>query len=462
MNAAVAPLRAALRPRGMLFFWAFYSVLLALTVPMLTLVASPNAGRVAAGLLGFAAWMGWLQVLARLWQLQRHAESLQLPAARQRCERAGLLLALFGTSLPALLLTALGAPPGWSLLAQWLALASALIYLMVTPMTGVLLLIVTCVLPAMWLKQLQALSPDPERMFVALALLAAAMLGIGLSRWRRLLERAPLPGWNAPQVVNMAERGATAEVEQGQGSIPSWLGDNRARIDAPVGPGTPIRALALLLSGPLAPLGWRSYLRSSSWMLLAIVLLGALMLSEDTATRGPAMGLSALLGFWTLSVLLNLITGLRQLWHGEGHGLAEAALMPNLATNGGSWPLLARSLIYTTLYRLSLPAVLIAVLMALKSGQPMAALPTLSICAWALLLVCSLLPLARRRSGLAGFALYAGIAWILVGALAAQMLAAEHGIAGMVWTLPAAALPVLMLAAVGWRTPKPGRPLVQP
>lgn len=462
MRAAFGSLRAALRLRGMLFFWAFYSLLLALTVPMLTLVASPHAGLVAAGLLGFAAWMGWLQVLARLWQLQRHAESLQLPAARRRCERASLLLAVVGTSFPALLLTALGAPPGWSLLAQWLALASALIYLMVTPMTGVLLLIVTCVLPAMWLKQLQALSPDPERMFVALALLAAAMLGIGLSRWRWLLERAPAPGWNAPQVVNMAERGATAEGEQGQNSSPTWLGDNRANMDAHIGPGAPTHALALLLSGPLAPLGWRSYLRSSSWMLLAIVLLGALMLSEDAATRGPAMGLSALLGFWTLSVLLSLITRLRQLWHGDGHGLAEAALMPNLASSGGSWPLLARALAYTTVYRLSLPALLIAVLMAVKTGQPMAALPTLSICAWALLLICSLLPLARRRSGMAGFALYAGITWILVGALAAQLLVAERGISGMFWVLLAAAIPVMVLAAVGWRIPKPGRSLVQP
>ena len=462
MNAAVGTLRAALRPRGMLFFWAFYSLLLALTVPMLTLVSSPNAGLVAAGLLGFAAWMGWLQVLARLWQLQRHAESLQLPAARRRCEHAGLLLVLVCTSLPALLLTALGAPPGWSLLAQWLALASALIYLMVTPMTGVLLLIVTCVLPAMWLKQLQALSPDPERMFVAMALLAAAMLGIGLSRWRRLLVDAPAPGWNAPQVVNMAERGATSEVEQGQGSSPAWLGDNRAHIDAHVGPGTQIRALALLLSGPLAPMGWRSYLRSSSWMLLAIVLLGALMLSEDTAARGPARGLSALLGFWTMSVLLSLITRLRQHWHGEGHGLAEAALMPKLAAGGGRWPLLAQALIYTTFYRLWLPALLIGVLIALKTGQPAAALPTLLICAWALLLICCLLPLARRRGGLAGFALYAGIALVLVASLAAQVLAAEHGVFGMLWVLPAAALPVLTLAAVGWRLPRPGRPLLQP
>jgi hypothetical protein len=462
VNAAIGTLRAALRPRGMLFFWAFYSLLLALTVPMLSFVASPNAGLVAAGLLGFAAWMGWLQVLARLWQQQRHAESLRLPAARRSCERAGLLLALVGTSLPALLLTALGAPPGWSLLAQWLALASALIYLMVTPMTGVLLLIVTCVLPAMWLKQLQALSPDPERIFVALALLAAAMLGIGLSRWRRLLVHAPAPGWNAPQVVNMAERGATSELEQGQGSSPAWLGDNRAHIDAHVGPGTPIRALALLLSGPLAPLGWRSYLRSSSWMLLAIVLLGALMLSEDTAARGPARGLSALLGFWTLSVLLSLITRLRQLWHGEGHGLTEAALMPKLATDGGRWPLLAQALIYTTFYRLWLPALLIGVLIALKTGQPTAALPTVLICAWALLLICCLLPLARRRGGLAGFALYTGIALVLVGSLLAQLLVAERGIASMLWALPAAALPVVMLAAWGWRRPRPGRPLLQP
>ncbi|WP_395789570.1 hypothetical protein [Aquimonas sp.] len=462
MNAVFGTLRAALRLRGTVFFWGFYGALLALTVPILTIVPSANAGVVAAGILGFAAWMGWLQLLARLWQLQHQAESLQLPAARRHCERAGLLLGVLGTSLPALLLIALGAPPGWSLLAQWLALSTALVYLMVTPTVGVLLLIVTTVLPALLLKQLQTLAPDPELVFVALMAFAAAMLGVGLSRWRRLLVQAPPPGWNAPQVVNMAERDLLTEGAQGESRGPSWLGDNRARIDANVGPGRPLRSLSLLLSGPLAPLGWRSYLRSSSWMLLAIGLLGALMLSEDAATRGPAMGLTALLGFWTLSVLLSLITRLRQLWHGEGHGLAEAALMPNLATGGGRWPLLAQALIYTTLYRLWLPALLIAVLMALKAGQPTAALPTLLICAWALLLICCLLPLARRRGGLAGFALYAGIALVLVGSLAAQLLAAERGVTSMLWVLPAAALPVLMLAAVGWRLPRPSRPLLQP
>jgi hypothetical protein len=462
VNAVFGTLRATLRLRGTVFFWTFYGVLLALTVPILTIVPSANAGVVAAGILGFAAWMGWLQLLARLWQLQRHAESLQLPAARKHCERAGLLLGVLGTSLPALLLIALGAPPGWSLLAQWLALSTALVYLMVTPTAGVLLLIVTSVLPALLVKQLQALAPDPDQVFVALLVFAAAMLGVGLSRWRRLLVHAPAPGWNAPQVVNMAERGLMTESAQGENPSPSWLGDNRARIDANVGPGTPLRSLALLLCGPMAPLGWRSYLRSSSWMLLAIGFLGALMLSESGATRGPAMGLTALLGFWTLSVLLSLVTRLRQLWHGEGHGLAEAALMPRLATGGGRWPQLAQSLIYTTLYRLSLPALLIAVLMALKTGQPTAALPTLLICAWALLLICCLLPLARRRGGLAGFGLYSGIALVLVASLAAQLLAAEHGVIGMLWVLPAAALPVLTLAAVGWRLPRPGRPLLQP
>lgn len=464
MSAIAATLRATLRLHGTLLFWCFYGLLLTLAVLLLVSAPDPRSTLAPAAVLGFGSCLGWMLFLGRLWQLQQHAESLQLPGARRDVERTTFLLVVLGSGLPTVLLSLLGVSPGWSLLTQWLALSSVLVYLMVTPMVGVLLVVGLSVLPLFAGKWLRLLVPDAESAFFPLWGLVALLLAVGVPRWRRLLRRAPATGWNAPQVVAMAERGLAGSRVQSDDPSLQWMDLGEARIGAKVGPHTPRRALSIFLCGPLASLGWRNYLRNSGWMLLVIGLLVLLMLApgSDRTPRMPSGALVALLTAWSLVVPLTVITRLRQLWHDEGHGLAEAALLPGLARGGGDWRVLAGVVLYTTAYRLALPALLIALLLAIGANDPSAPLLPVLICVWSVATICTLLPLARRRGGLPAFLLYAGVATILLGVLVAQFLVTGQG-SGVLWrVLLPCSLPVLTLAVAGWRLPVVGRPLVQP
>jgi hypothetical protein len=465
MNAVAATLRATLRLRGALLFWLFYGFLLMLAV--LFLVAGGEAAQKGALLpvlvLAFASWMGWMLFLSRLWQLQRHAESLQLPGARRDSERAALLLVLAGIGLPTLLLVALGAPLGWTLLGQCLAFATVLVYLMVTPAVGAFLLLGLSVLPLLGGKWLRPLLPDHDTLFHALWALVALLVAVGLPRWRALMRQSGEAGWNAPQVISLAERGLSGSRVREDDPSMQWLSrSGDARVGRHAGPGYPHLAAAIVLAGPLAPLGWRNYLRNTGWMLLAIGVLGLFALSGASEGRGPQAALVALLAVWSLLVPFTLIARLRQLWQDEGHGLAEASLLPGLQRGAGSWPALAGSVLYTTLYRLALPVLLVMLLIAIKAGDARAPLLPALVSVWSILLCMSLLPLARRRGMLAGFLLYLGIGVVVVGVLVAQFFAATWG-SEVLWRvlLPVSA-PVLLLAAAGWRLPRPGCPLVQP
>lgn len=463
MSAVAATLRATLRLRGALLFWLFYGFLLALSVLFLAFPAGPS-GKVAmlpVLVLAFASWMGWMLFLSRLWQLQRHAESLQLAGARRDCERAALLLVLLGTGLPTLLLSALGAAPGWSLLAQWLAVSSVLVYLLLTPTLGVLLLVGLSVLPLAG-KWLQPLLPDSETLYLALWGVVALFLAVGLTRWRRLLQHAPEAGWTAPQILSLAERGLTGSRARDPDPTMQWIGQGDAQISASAGPRRPWLAAAIVLCGPLAPLGWRNYLRNASWMLLALGVLGLFALSGASEGRGPQSALIGLLSVWSLLLPFTLITRLRQLWQDEGHGLAEASLLPGLRHGAANWWALAGTVLYTSLYRLALPGLLILALIALKAGDWSAPLLPALISAWSLLLALSLLPLARRRGRLGGFLLYVGVGALIIAVLVAQLLAPSWGSEVLWRVLLPASLPVLALATGGWRFPRPGSPLVQP
>lgn len=165
MSAVLGTLRTTFRLRGTLFFWCFYGGLLALSGALLRFADAARVGLAVALVLGFAGWMGWLLFLSRIWQLQQHVESLQVSGARRNVERAAVLLAVVGTSLPALLFLALDGSPGWALLTQWLALSGALVYLMVTPAAGVLLLVAFSVLPMFAGPWLPDLLPGPEALF---------------------------------------------------------------------------------------------------------------------------------------------------------------------------------------------------------------------------------------------------------------------------------------------------------
>lgn len=462
MSALSGSLRATLRMRGTWIFWIFYVFLLLVSLPILARTGTPQPVMVIAALLGFAAWMGWLLFLSRLWQLQQQAESLGFPGARASVERAAVLMVLIGTSLPVVLLYPFGAAPGWILLGQWAALALALLYLMLTPTLGVLLVLAVSVLPVLAVEWLRPLMPDADSAFYGLWALVALFLLIGASRWRRLLNAPPAPGWNAPQVIGMAERGLSGSRAQTDDPTLHWVSGSGAELPAGAGPQRPALALSVMLCGPLAPLGWRNYLRGSGWMLLAIGFLGALSLTEDPISKGPGFGLLALLGVWSLAVPLTLITRFRQLWRDEGHALAEAALLPGLARTSGSWWQMARVVLLTTAYRLALPAVLICLLLAIRDGDPMAPLLPLATAAWALLLTCCLLPLARRASAAASFLLYAAVALILIGVIATLVGAADYGI-GAWWRLQLPlSIPVLLLALAGWRWPRTGQALVKP
>jgi hypothetical protein len=163
-----------------------------------------------------------------------------------------------------------------------------------------------------------------------------------------------------------------------------------------------------------------------------------------------------------MAVPLTLISRLRHLWRDDGDGMAEAALLPGAGRQGGSWAQLWGVLLLTTGYRLALPMLLICALLVLRSGQWTAPLLPVGVALWALLSSCALLPLARRRSGGAGFLLYAGMALVLIGVIAVLIGAEGHG-ASVWWKLiPALSLPILLLAIAGWAWPPRGRPLVQP
>jgi hypothetical protein len=462
MSAVIGTLRATLRPRGTALFWGFYLFLTTIAVLFLHVARDPQSGKVMAMVLGFAAWMGWLLFLARLWQLQQHAESLCLSGGRRHVERAALLLTLLGTAAPALLLVQLGAPPGWALLCQLLSVAIALVYLLLTPTMGILLVLALSVLPLFLGQWLKPLLPDADALFLSLWALLGVLLAIGLPRWRRLIRSAPTDAGNAPQVVAIAERGLSGSNEQLNDPTSQWVGRGDACIPHAAGPRHRLLSLSILLCGPMAPLGWKNYLRSSAWMLVAVGLLAVLALSEAPERSGPSHSLVVLLGVWSLAVPLTLITRLRGVWHGDGHALAEVALLPGLCRSRGAWLQLAGAIMFTTGFRLLLPALLIGLLLTIREQTISAALWLYAVALWSLCLICALLALARRRGPWATILLYAGVSLVLIGVIGALLAGYDYGTT-VVWKLllPVTA-GVLVLARLGWRYPAIGRPWVQP
>jgi len=462
MNAVLGTLRANFRLRGTVIFWGFYGVAILFAVALQTLTPSVRGDVAITVLLGFAAWMGWLQFLSRLWQLQRHAESLMLPGARRSIERATLLLVALGTTLPAALLALLGAPTDWLLLGQWLALATALLYLLLTPTWSVLLVVAFSVLPMVLGKQLQPLLGDQGIAQLGLWSLTALLLTLGISRWRRTMQSEHQQSWNAPQVISMAERGLAGTHQPNQEPTQLWIGRSDGTISAAAGPRARLLSLSILICGPLAPLGWRNYLGGAAWMLLAIGFLAVLMFIRETDQRGPDYGMAMILGVWSMSVPLTLIVRLRQSWRNQDQGLAEAALLPGITPSGGSWLQLAGVVLYTTGYRLLLPTSLMCLLLGLATASLTAVMALLGLGLWGLLLTCSLLPLARRRSNWAGFLLYVAVGAIMIGLLA-SMITSTNLIPGLGWTLLLPiTITVLVMAVIGWRVPTVGRPLSLP
>lgn len=288
------------------------------------------------------------------------------------------------------------------------------------------------------------------------------LLAVGLRRWRRLMHGAATSGWNAPQVIAIAERGSAGSPSPRRDSTAHWVSRRGVRLPSGAGPDRPLLALAILLCGPMAPLGWRNYLAGSAWMILAIGFLGALALFGDPGRSGPGHGLGILLGVWAMAVPLTLISRLRGLWRDDGDGLAEAALLPGIAPPSGSWWQMATVLLLTAGYRLALPVALICGLLVMRANDWSAPLLPLAVALWSLLLSCALLPLARRRSAWAGFLLYAGMSLVLIGVVAVLIGAPDHGASLASTLLLPLTGPVLLLAVAGWAWPTRGRPLVQP
>ncbi|MCK7594913.1 hypothetical protein [Pseudomarimonas salicorniae] len=462
MSAMTGTLRATFRLRGTVLFWLFYVLMAGIAVLLLTVGGEGASGAFVPFMLALPAWMGWILFLPRLWQLQQHAESLGLSGGRRQVESATLLLGIVGTLLPSLLLILLGAPVSWTLLAHCLAFSAGIAFLVLTPVMGVLLLVAIIAVPP-WLRK--AWGPDlgEGAGFMALLwFLVAAMLAMGLQRWRRTMQMTGAAGRASPQVQSIAERGRTGGRVEPQDPSLNWVDEKGARVPRSAGPGSRLLSMSVLLCGPLAPLGWRNYLTGSGWMLLAVGFLASIALGGENTHRGPDAALLAIIGIWSLAIPLTLITRLRGLWRDEGHGLAEAALLPGLAAARRPWWQLVAMLVFTTAYRLAFPAILVALMLMYRSGGFETALLSLGVAAWALLMTCSLLPLARRRAAIAGFLLYVGVTALLVGGAVALVVGSDSGFAVLHTVLLPFSLPVAVLAFLGWLLPSPARPLVQP
>ena len=458
MNAIVGVLRATFRLKGTLLFWCFYALLFVLAALILLHASEGKGAYVAVSALSFSSWLGWFIFFPRLWQLQRHAEAAQLPAARATHERCIALLCLLGTALPACLLSALGADPLWAWLAPLLSMAVALLYLMVSAATGIGLIVAFSLLPLMS-KRFPALDLVTGEYSIALfLLLAIAMLGYCAFRWRALMQVSADSGWNIPQIIKLSERADLAIGDERNDPARHWMSSGTSLIGERLGPNTPIRSLAILLCGSLAPLGWRNYLRNAAWMSVAVMLLTLLSMSEEPGTRGPGFGLLILLSIWALAIPATLITRLRQEWSGSGHALAEAFLLPGMVNPRLSWLQVIQAVLYTSVYRLSLPAVLVFAALGYTTDSLQAGLQTVLVSAWALLLSLSLLPLAQRQGALASFLLYALLGLIVVGLIGTHLIIAQQGPWPIPMLLPIVSAVVLFAAALGGLLPRSQSP----
>jgi hypothetical protein len=446
MNAPFAIARAAFRLKGTLLYLIFAALLAAAALFISAAAPSPNTHKATAMLLGMAAWMGWFVYLPRFWQLQHHAETLQLPAARMRHERATVLFGLLGTMLPALALFATGVPLHWALLAMLLALAAALLHLLTTA-AGIAFIAPALLLPitARFFPQLLPLLS--AQAFPLLLLGTAVCLVLSLRRWRSSMHVSAEAGWRVPQIVLLSQRDNLGITDQRQDPMRQWMGTQASPLDGRVGPDTPIRSLAVLLCGSMAPLGWCSYLRSTAWMSVATLFLVTLSVAGDEQGKGLGFALPILLSIAAMAIPMTLIMRLRLEWSGSGQGLAEAFLLPGLIHPGFSWPQVMAAMLYTTVYRLSLPAAMVFVALAISTGGLQTGMLTLAIAGWGLLLSLTLLPLAQRQGGLATFLLYLLLGLVVLSLVAVHMIIDHRGL----WPIPpiiTIASAVILLSAV--------------
>lgn len=458
MNAYLGIARATFRLKGTLLYWIFCAVMALFAVAIGSWSPVAGAAMVAVICLSLASWMGWFLFLQRLWQLQRHAEALQLPGARRRHETATLLIGLLGTGIPAVLLTAIGAEFQQAWLAMLLSLSTAGLYLMIRAATGVGLIILSVLIPGA-VKLFPALGSFMQQHDIGLQyLLAACSLLISVRRWRSTMQVNGDTGWNVPQIVQLTRHGGIDVKADRDDPARHWMSTQVSDLTHRVGPNTPVRSLAILLCGSMAPVGWRSYLRGASWMSAAIVLLALLAMSNEDSSKGPGFGLLILLSIWALAIPATLITRLRQEWAGDGQALAEAFLLPGLVKPQFSWLQVMAAALYTSVYRLSLPALLVFAALSLISGSVAVSGPAVLVASWAMLLSISLLPLAQRQGGLATFALYALLGLIVITVIAVHVWAASHGFWPIPLILPITTGVVLLAAALGGLLPRSQSP----
>lgn len=459
MSAHLGVLRAVFRLKGTLLFWCFSAGLSGVVVAAANYASATEATRVAMMTVAMVTWMGWFLFLPRLWQLQKHAEESQLPGARRVHEQSGALMGVAGIVVPTLLLVlGVGADPGWTMLVLAAAMAAAALHLMLNPAIGVLLIASSVLIPVAF-KQWPALRDlIMERGFAALASVTILMFWVSIRRWRSTMLADPNAGWRAPQVAQLAQRGDISISDERNDPARHWMSIGASPLTQQVGPNTPIRSLAVLLGGSLAPLGWRSYLKSTSWMAAAIAFLTLLSLNGNQGAKGPGFGLLIMLSVWSLAIPATLIMRLRQEWGGSGQALAEAFLLPGLVNPRFSWLQVMGAMLYTSAYRLSLPAAMVVGAATLTSGTITLGLVTVLIALWALMMTISLFPLAQRQSGPASFALYSLMGIIVITVIAAHLIIENRGIWPIPLVLPITTAVVLLGAALGGLLPKSQSP----
>ena len=224
MSAVLGILRAAFRLKGSAVWWSFYLALLAVAWLLQGRSQAEEAARIAPVVAAIGAWMGWCLFLPRIWQLQRHAESLQLPAAERAHPTALVVLGLLGCTAPAFLLALQGANFLVVLVHQLAALASAMLYLLATPILGAVLL--AGLFLAMWAaNQWIPLDRVSETQWIlVMGGFALVAFAINARLWRRVMTWEGPEGWSTPQMVSMTQH-------LGQATIPPlWCGPMALRM----------------------------------------------------------------------------------------------------------------------------------------------------------------------------------------------------------------------------------------
>lgn len=237
MNAVRGILWAVFRLKGSLVWWSFYISLTAVALAMLAFKRSDQVTMAALMIGSMGAWMGWCLFLPRLWQLQRHAESLQLPAATASHARALLTLGALGCLVPAALMSGFGAPAGLALLFQVSSLASAMLYLLLTPLSGALLL--AGLFGVGWLldRWLPIGSITEAQWIGLLGGTSIAAFAASGRLWRRTMRQGGAAGWSTPQISAMAQDLAQPIEDPAGDPAAHWVSTSGSRVDASVGPG---------------------------------------------------------------------------------------------------------------------------------------------------------------------------------------------------------------------------------